>query len=203
MHKTCRYGRTTHAPRFRCQFRHFARQRIHSSESQLVQSPKRPEAQAPALQRPTLWRKVKVALSQTRQIVDRVTAWNVGAVRATMPATAQRSRRGRKQPGRAEAMIQNKRPTPQRAGAPTPRSLPLRTAIFTPCAAPTRNQGHNLHSVTSKGRYNHLLGRALGAGALPAQLHDAALFLAQIGGGCDRIRTIQQTIAGAGLPCQR
>ena len=53
-------------------------------ESQLVQSPKRPEAQAPLpFSAPTLWRKVKAGtFPQPVKLSDRVTAWNVGAVRA-------------------------------------------------------------------------------------------------------------------------
>ena len=53
-------------------------------ESQLVQSPKRPEAQAPLpFSAPTLWRKVKAGtFPKPIKLSERVTAWNVGAVRA-------------------------------------------------------------------------------------------------------------------------
>ena len=53
-------------------------------ESQLVQSPKRPEAQAPLpFSAPTLWRKVKAGTFPAPvKLSERVTAWNVGSVRA-------------------------------------------------------------------------------------------------------------------------
>lgn len=52
-------------------------------ESKLVQSPKRPDAQ-PILpfSAPTLWRKVKNgSFPKPHRLSDRVTAWQVGAVR--------------------------------------------------------------------------------------------------------------------------
>ena len=59
-------------------------------ESQLVQSPKRPES--PALlpfSAPTLWRKVKAGtFPKPIKLSERVTAWNVGTVRAWMTAQA-------------------------------------------------------------------------------------------------------------------
>ena len=53
-------------------------------QSQLVQSPKRPEAQAPLpFSAPTLWRKVKAGtFPKPIKLSDRVTAWKVGDVRA-------------------------------------------------------------------------------------------------------------------------
>ena len=53
-------------------------------EAQLVQSPKRPDTPAPLpFSAPTLWRKVKAGtFPQPVKLSDRVTAWNVGAVRA-------------------------------------------------------------------------------------------------------------------------
>lgn len=53
-------------------------------ESQLVQSPKRPETQAPLpFSAPTLWRKVKAGtFPKPVKLSDRVTAWKVGDVRA-------------------------------------------------------------------------------------------------------------------------
>ena len=53
-------------------------------ESQLVQSPKRPDTPAPLpFSAPTLWRKVKAGtFPQPVKLSERVTAWNVGAVRA-------------------------------------------------------------------------------------------------------------------------
>ena len=53
-------------------------------EAQLVQSPKRPEAQAPLpFSAPTLWRKVKAGtFPKPIKLSDRVTAWKVGDVRA-------------------------------------------------------------------------------------------------------------------------
>jgi prophage regulatory protein len=57
-------------------------------ESQLVQSPKRPEMPAPLpFSAPTLWRKVKAGTFPAPvKLSDRVTAWNVGTVRAWMSA---------------------------------------------------------------------------------------------------------------------
>jgi predicted DNA-binding transcriptional regulator AlpA len=59
-------------------------------ESQLVQSPKRPEATAPLpFSAPTLWRKVKAGtFPRPVKLSERVTAWNVGTVRAWMTAQA-------------------------------------------------------------------------------------------------------------------
>ena len=59
-------------------------------ESQLVQSPKRPETPAPLpFSAPTLWRKVKAGTFPTPvKLSERVTAWNVGTVRAWMTAQA-------------------------------------------------------------------------------------------------------------------
>ena len=53
-------------------------------ESQLVQSPKRPGTPAPLpFSAPTLWRKVKAGTFPAPvKLSERVTAWNVGAVRA-------------------------------------------------------------------------------------------------------------------------
>ena len=53
-------------------------------ESQLVQSPKRPDTPAPLpFSAPTLWRKVKAGtFPKPIKLSERVTAWNVGAVRA-------------------------------------------------------------------------------------------------------------------------
>lgn len=55
-------------------------------ESQLVQSPKRPATPAPLpFSAPTLWRKVKAGtFPKPTRLSERVTAWNVGAVRAWM-----------------------------------------------------------------------------------------------------------------------
>jgi len=52
-------------------------------ESQLVQSPKRPERPAPLpFSAPTLWRKVKAGTFPAPfKLSERVTAWKVGAVR--------------------------------------------------------------------------------------------------------------------------
>ena len=52
-------------------------------ESQLVQSPKRPETPAPLpFSAPTLWRKVKAGTFPAPvKLSERVTAWNCGAVR--------------------------------------------------------------------------------------------------------------------------
>ena len=57
-------------------------------ESQLVQSPKRPDTPAPLpFSAPTLWRKVKNGtFPRPHKLSERVTAWNVGAVRAWMAA---------------------------------------------------------------------------------------------------------------------
>jgi len=59
-------------------------------ESQLVQSPKRPDAPAPLpFSAPTLWRKVKAGtFPKPIKLSERVTAWNVGTVRAWMTAQA-------------------------------------------------------------------------------------------------------------------
>jgi predicted DNA-binding transcriptional regulator AlpA len=59
-------------------------------ESQLVQSPKRPETPAPLpFSAPTLWRKVKAGtFPKPCKLSERVTAWNVGTVRAWMAAQA-------------------------------------------------------------------------------------------------------------------
>lgn len=59
-------------------------------ESQLVQSPKRPETPAPLpFSAPTLWRKVKAGtFPKPIKLSERVTAWNVGTVRAWMAAQA-------------------------------------------------------------------------------------------------------------------
>ena len=60
-------------------------------ESQLVQSPKRPESPAPLpFSAPTLWRKVKAGtFPKPHKLSERVSAWNVGAVRAWMMAQRQ------------------------------------------------------------------------------------------------------------------
>jgi len=52
-------------------------------ESQLVQSPKRPETPAPLpFSAPTLWRKVKAGtFPKPTKLSERVTAWRVGDVR--------------------------------------------------------------------------------------------------------------------------
>lgn len=57
-------------------------------ESQLVQSPKRPDTPAPLpFSAPTLWRKVKAGtFPKPIKLSQRVTCWNVGAVRAWMTA---------------------------------------------------------------------------------------------------------------------
>ena len=59
-------------------------------ESQLVQSPKRPDTPAPLpFSAPTLWRKVKAGtFPKPIKLSERVTAFNVGAVRAWMAAQA-------------------------------------------------------------------------------------------------------------------
>ena len=53
-------------------------------ESQLVQSPKRPDTPAPLpFRAPTLWRKVKAGtFPKPVKLSERVTAWKVGDVRA-------------------------------------------------------------------------------------------------------------------------
>ncbi len=60
-------------------------------ESQLVQSPKRPDHPAPLpFSAPTLWRKVKAGtFPKPVKLSERVTVWNVGAVRAWMTAQTQ------------------------------------------------------------------------------------------------------------------
>jgi prophage regulatory protein len=57
-------------------------------ESQLVQSPNRPDTPAPLpFSGPTLWRKVKAGtFPKPIKLSERVTAWNVGTVRAWMTA---------------------------------------------------------------------------------------------------------------------
>lgn len=59
-------------------------------ESQLVQSPKRPDTPAPLpFSAPTLWRKVKAGtFCKPYKLSERVTAWKVGEVRAWMTAQA-------------------------------------------------------------------------------------------------------------------
>lgn len=59
-------------------------------ESQLVQSPKRPDSTAPLpFSAPTLWRKVKAGtFVKPVKLSERVTAFNVGEVRAWMTAQA-------------------------------------------------------------------------------------------------------------------
>ena len=59
-------------------------------ESQLVQSPKRPDAPAPLpFSAPTLWRKVKAGtFPKPIKLSERVTAWRVGCVRDWMLAQA-------------------------------------------------------------------------------------------------------------------
>jgi predicted DNA-binding transcriptional regulator AlpA len=59
-------------------------------ESQLVQSPKRPNSTAPLpFSAPTLWRKVKAGTFPAPvKLSERVTAWNLGTVRAWMTAQA-------------------------------------------------------------------------------------------------------------------
>ena len=59
-------------------------------EAQLVQSPKRPDTPAPLpFSAPTLWHKVKAGtFPKPSKLSERVTAWNVGAVRAWMTAQA-------------------------------------------------------------------------------------------------------------------
>jgi prophage regulatory protein len=60
-------------------------------EAQLVQSPKRPNTPAPLpFSAPTLWRKVKDGtFPKPIKLSVRVTAWNVGAVRAWMATQKQ------------------------------------------------------------------------------------------------------------------
>jgi len=59
-------------------------------ESQLVRSPKRPDNPAPLpFSAPTLWRKVAAGtFPKPIKLSERVTAWNVGTVRAWMTAQA-------------------------------------------------------------------------------------------------------------------
>ena len=59
-------------------------------ESQLVQSPKRPDHPAPLpFSAPTLWRKVKAGtFPQPVKLSQRVTCWKVSEVRAWMMAQA-------------------------------------------------------------------------------------------------------------------
>jgi prophage regulatory protein len=59
-------------------------------ESDLVQSPKRPDSTAPLpFSAPTLWRKVKAGtFPKPYKISSRVTAWKVSSVRAWMAAQA-------------------------------------------------------------------------------------------------------------------
>lgn len=59
-------------------------------EAQLVQSPKRPKHPAPLpFSAPTLWRMVAAGtFPKPIKLSERVTAWNVGAVRAWMNAQA-------------------------------------------------------------------------------------------------------------------
>lgn len=61
-------------------------------ESQLVQSPLRPDTPAPLpFSAPTLWRKVKAGtFPKPIKLSQRVTAWRVGSVREWMSAQAQR-----------------------------------------------------------------------------------------------------------------
>lgn len=57
-------------------------------ESQLVQSPKRPDRPAPLpFSAPTLWRKVKAGtFPKPTKLSERVTAWKVADVRAWITA---------------------------------------------------------------------------------------------------------------------
>jgi prophage regulatory protein len=57
-------------------------------EAQLVYSPTRPDSTAPLpFSAPTLWRKVKAGtFPKPIKLSERVTAWNVGAVRAWLLA---------------------------------------------------------------------------------------------------------------------
>ncbi len=56
--------------------------------AQLVQSPKRPDSTAPLpFSEPTLWREVKAgSFPKPIKLSARITAWNVGAVRAWLLA---------------------------------------------------------------------------------------------------------------------
>jgi len=58
--------------------------------AQLVQSPKRPDSTAPLpFSEPTLWRKVAAGtFPKPIKLSERVTAWNVGIIRAWMTAQA-------------------------------------------------------------------------------------------------------------------
>lgn len=60
-------------------------------EAQLVQSPKRPGSTAPLpFSAPTLWRKVRDgSFVKPVKLSERVTAWNVGKVRAWIAAQSQ------------------------------------------------------------------------------------------------------------------
>lgn len=60
-------------------------------ESQLVQSPKRPEAPAPLpFSANTLWRKVRAGtFPKPIKLSERVTAWRVGDVRAWIAAQSE------------------------------------------------------------------------------------------------------------------
>ena len=60
-------------------------------EAQLVQSPKRPDTPAPLpFSAPTLWRKVKAGtFPKPVKLSERITAWNVGEVRAWITAQTQ------------------------------------------------------------------------------------------------------------------
>ena len=62
-------------------------------EAQLVQSPKRPDSPAPLpFSAPTLWRKVKAGTFPSPvKLSERVTAWNVGAVRSWINAQASKA----------------------------------------------------------------------------------------------------------------
>ncbi len=59
-------------------------------ESQLVQSPKRPDIPSPLpFSAPTLWRKVAAgAFPKPIKLSERMTCWNVGQVRAWMAAVS-------------------------------------------------------------------------------------------------------------------
>lgn len=65
-------------------------------ESQLVQSPKRPETPAPLpFSAPTLWRKVKAGtFPKPVKLSERVTAWEVRAVRAWIASHTATQRAG-------------------------------------------------------------------------------------------------------------
>lgn len=60
-------------------------------EAQLVQSPKRPGSPAPLpFSAPTLWRKVRAGtFPKPVKLSERVTAWNVGTVRAWLAVQPQ------------------------------------------------------------------------------------------------------------------